>query len=280
MAASAFRAGAEILIDGAPHALLRKISDTLWQIEEKNTRRIKEFTDDALRSQYASGKLIFLTGKAVSSAPGKDYQHVPEELFEVAKVRRAYVMAVLELPASKELFGPTIEEIWIKLRQPARVPGFSTVMKWRATFIASGRDIMSLVPNDGKKGNRTSRYPQELVALVAEVVEEKYLSLERKTIQDVLDDATIRVQRENDLRPSSLWLPLPTRRLVTRLIESIPAFEKYAARYGRAAAMRKFRSVQGHRVTTAPLDRAEIDHTPPRSCPVEWCSSFCLGMMA
>jgi len=262
MAASAFRAGAEILIDGSAHTLLRKVSETLWQIEEKSTRRIKEVADDALRSQYASGKLIFSTGKAISSAPGKDYQHVPEELFEVAKVRRAYVIVVLELPASKDLFEPIIEEIWAKLRQPERAPGFSTVMKWRANFIASGRDIMSLVPNDGKKGNRTSRYPQELVDLVTEVIEEKYLSLERRVIQDVLDEATIRVQRENDLRPSALRLPLPTRRLVTRLIEAIPAFEKYAARHGRAAAMRKFRSVQGHRVTTAPLDRAEIDHTP------------------
>ena len=262
MAASAFRAGAEIFIDGSAHTLLRKVSDAIWQIEEKNSRRIKEVTDDSLRLQYVSGKLIFLTGKKISDAPGKDYQDVPKEAFEVAKVRRAYVMAVIDLPASKELFGPIIEQLWNKIRQPERPPSFSTVMRWRAAFIASGRDIMSLVPNDGKKGNRTSRYSQEIVDLVTEVIEERYLSLERKTIQDVLDEATIRVRRENDLRPSSLRLPLPTRRLVTRLVEAIPAFEKYAGRYGRAAAMRKFRSVQGHRITTAPLNRAEIDHTP------------------
>lgn len=262
MGTSAFRAGAEILIDGAAHTLLRKVSDAIWQIEEKNSRRIKEVTDDNLRLQYANGKLILLTGKTISGAPGRDYQDVPKEAFEIAKVRRAYVMAVIDLPASKELFGPIIEQVWTKVGQPERRPSFSTVMRWRAAFIASGRDIMSLMPNDGKKGNRTSRYSPEIVGLVTEIIEEKYLSLERKTIQDVLDEATIRVQRENDLRPSSLRLPLPTRRLVTRLVEAIPAFEKYAGRYGRAAAMRKFRSVQGHRITTAPLNRAEIDHTP------------------
>ncbi len=262
MATSAFRAGAEILIDGAPHALLRRISDTIWQIEEKSSLRIKEVTDDTLRSQYASGKLIFLTEKAVLGAPGKNHRDLTKEAFEVAKTRRAYVMAVLELPASKELFGPIIEEIWAKVRQPKRPPSFSTVMRWRAAFIASGRDVTSLLQNDRRKGNRVSRYPKEVMNLVTDVIENKYLSLERRSIQDVLDEAIIRVQRENEMRPSSLRLPIPTRRLVTRLIEAIPAFEKYAARYGRAAAMRKFRSVQGHRVTASPLERAEIDHTP------------------
>ena len=56
-------------------------------------------------------------------------------------------------------------------------------------------------------------------------------------------------------------LPLPTRRLVKRLVEDIPAFERYTARYGHDAALRRFRSVEGHRVTHEPLERAEIDHT-------------------
>jgi len=63
------------------------------------------------------------------------------------------------------------------------------------------------------------------------------------------------------LRPASMALPLPTRRLVKRLVEEIPAFDRYTARYGHDAALRRFRSVEGHRVTHEPLERAEIDHT-------------------
>jgi putative transposase len=67
--------------------------------------------------------------------------------------------------------------------------------------------------------------------------------------------------KENELRPGSDQLPMPTRRLITRLIADIPEFEKYSARYGHDAALKKFRSVKGHRVISAPLERAEIDHT-------------------
>ncbi len=71
----------------------------------------------------------------------------------------------------------------------------------------------------------------------------------------------LRVMKENGLRPDSDQLPMPSRRLITRLIADIPAFDKYSARYGHDAALKRFRSVKGHRVVSAPLDRAEIDHT-------------------
>jgi putative transposase len=54
---------------------------------------------------------------------------------------------------------------------------------------------------------------------------------------------------------------LPTRRLIRRLIDSIPAFDKHAARYGRLAANRLFRSKMKHLVTKKALESAEIDHT-------------------
>jgi putative transposase len=67
--------------------------------------------------------------------------------------------------------------------------------------------------------------------------------------------------KENELRPDSDKLPMPTRRLISRLIADIPEFEKYSTRYGHDAAVKQFRSVKGHRVVSAPLERAEIDHT-------------------
>jgi putative transposase len=69
------------------------------------------------------------------------------------------------------------------------------------------------------------------------------------------------VKKENELRPACDALPLPTRRLITRMIASIPAFDKHSARYGHDAAVKEFRSVLGHPVAQAPLERAEIDHT-------------------
>ena len=84
---------------------------------------------------------------------------------------------------------------------------------------------------------------------------------ERKHLQDVLDQAIVKVREENQMRPADLALPLPSRRLVKRLVEEIPAFDRHAASYGHDTALRSFRSVEGHRVSYEPLERAEIDHT-------------------
>lgn len=48
---------------------------------------------------------------------------------------------------------------------------------------------------------------------------------------------------------------------MSRPVAEISAIEKYTARYGREAGHKRFRSVNGHVVTSVPLERAEIDHT-------------------
>ncbi|MEM9388489.1 MAG: Mu transposase C-terminal domain-containing protein [Pseudomonadota bacterium] len=87
------------------------------------------------------------------------------------------------------------------------------------------------------------------------------MTLERRTYQDVLDEALDRIKKENALRPRQIHLRPPTARTVRRLIHEIPAFDRVAARYGRTVAMHRFRSVQCFSVANQPLERAEIDHT-------------------
>ena len=84
---------------------------------------------------------------------------------------------------------------------------------------------------------------------------------ERKTMEETFEEAVVQVTRENKQRPSVQQLPLPTIRLIRRLIDLIPAFDKCAARYGRLAANRLFRSKMKHTVTKKALESAEIDHT-------------------
>lgn len=266
MGTSAFQAGAVVAINGCEYTLLRKVTDALWQLEESKTKRIKEVTDDELRRAYVERELVFSVEQPYPAsgvmAKGKPFQDIAPHLFEEAKVRRAYVMAIIDLPSSKEAIKPDIERLWIKLQKPKNQPSASNVLKWKARYLAAGKDIVSLVALHERKGNRKSIYPNELLEIVADVIDDVYMKPERPTNQGTLDAAIIRVSRENELRPTSLQLPLPSRRLVVRMIGDIPAYEKCLARYGRAAAQRTFRSVQKHRTTNLPLHRAEIDHTP------------------
>lgn len=263
MGTAAIQANTAVRIDGKKLVILRKVSDVLWQLEEVKSKRIHERTDSELRSLYASGRLEF-EGNSEDEGrdmPGKPYLDVPERQLEAAKVRRAYAVAAMSVPASERAIQRSAEAVWEKLRQPDKVPHWTTVIRWRSKFIGAGQDIHSVVAQFSKRGNRKPRYPVAVRQIVEREIEAIYLKLEKRSVQDVLDQAIMAVRRENKLRPAASALPEPTRRLVSTMINQIPAFDRCLAREGRMVAMRKFRSVLGHRTTEAPLERAEIDHT-------------------
>lgn len=263
MSLSCFAKGAVVEIQGRPHELIGKLDATTWQLSELRTKRVTELTDEALRKAYASGSLRFVLQDVVQlnarQMPARgDFS---EEQWEKAKLRRAYVMAVVELPSHRPTILPIINETWEKLRQPERPPAPSSVLRWKKRFVNAGRDVTALIERNHLKGNAKDRYPKELRDIVHKAIQTKFLTLERGTMQDALDKAKVDVAKENELRPKSLWLPEPTRRLVTRMITDISAFDRCAARYGRLAAMKRYRYVKGHKVANAPLEKVEIDHT-------------------
>jgi putative transposase len=267
MGTSAFQQGHSVEIDDKPYTLLRKVTAELWQLEEVRTKRIHEYTHEQLQGLYAQGKLVFINSSLVHELPserksGKSYRDISDKDFDAAKLRRSYVNAVLDLPANQANVAPFIHAHWLKLKAPEVAPNPSTVLRWKAKYLAGGKDITVLVDASDRKGNHNPRYPKEVDDIVDEAVEHVYMTLERQTVQDTLDNAKARVSKENKLRPEAEQLPSPTRRLVQRAINAISAFDRYVARYGHTAAVRRFRSVLGHRTTLIPLERAEIDHTP------------------
>ena len=263
MSTSTFSAGTLVEIDGHRHVLLRKIDADLWQLEEVRSKRITELAERDLQSAYVQGKLGFCEddregSPSVSKPRPPDY---PPEQWERAKIRRMYVHAILGLPGTRRAIAAVIQTTWDNLRQPDRPPAASTVLEWRSVYLKAGKDITALIERHAAKGNKKPRYPAEVEQFAKDAIDARYMTLHRGTIQDVVDYAAASVCRENAMRPQKMQLPLPTRRLVKRLIQEIPAFDRYAARHGRIAAVKVFRSVQAHRVTVAPLERVEIDHT-------------------
>jgi putative transposase len=192
-----------------------------------------------------------------ASKRGLDNPQVPE----IAKLRRTYALAVLDVPNSRKKMEPAINDVWKRVKQPTKPPGWISVYRWKTRFLQSKNDVRALIDNASNKGNRTSRYNSVVTSLCQEAISARYLKRERNTIQETFEDALLRVMKENELRPDSDQLPMPTRRLISGLIADIPEFDKCSARYGHDAALKKFRSVRGHRVVSAPLERAEIDHT-------------------
>lgn len=269
MALACFIQGALMEISGRRMALKREVGKAQWQAEDCRTGRIYEFSLDELRRQYAIGELVFISDSSkqpplVESSPNRVIEiraNVLPALWERAKIRRHYVLAVLDLPSSEKLMVPAIRQAWEKLGQVDKPPHWTNVAKWKKRYLKAGKDIFVLVDAHYARGNRTRRYPVEVLELIEDAVEAVYLRRERNSMESTLEHALVMVDRENKLRPAGIQLPLPTMRLVKAAIEAIPVFDRYAARYGKMAAIRKFRTVLHSPVTERPLQRAEIDHT-------------------
>jgi putative transposase len=266
MGTSRFRAGTQLKIDGKTAILLRKLDGDLWQVEDELSRRITEYKLTTLYGLYESGNLVFVDTLPPLSRKIKDNSS-PENVgsdpaLEIAKVRRLYVIAVIGLPNSRRVMESAIKALWVSIEEPDAAPSYISVYRWKRRYLEAGKDLRSLISRDGMKGNTRDRYPSEVTTFVDAAINTVYLTLERNTIQDTLDEATNCVKQENNLRPKSLQLPLPTRRLVQRMVSEIPAFDRYAARHGRDAAEKMFRAVLNQCTTSAPLERAQIDHTP------------------
>ena len=262
MSTSAFQSGVRFTINKTTYELTRKIENEIWQAEELKTKRVHEFSIQSLLELYASEQLKFTAIESTPNVTPQFHVHYSQQQWEIAKLRRIYVLKIIDLPSNRELVKSITQATWEKTKQPAKAPGATAVIRWKNRYLQSGKDIRSLIDRNERKGNSIPRYDAELIDFVMKAIEKKYLSLERGTIESTLDFAKILVIHENKLRPKELQLRMPSRSLVKHTIEKIDAFDSYCARHGRTAATKKFRTVLGHRTTNAPLERAEIDHTP------------------
>lgn len=260
MGVARLQINALVQVHGVDHRIHRKIGENLWQLEEIRTRRIEQFELDALLRKIQTGELKFQNNDLELTAKAANF-NLSEKDEHIAKVRRQYVIKLLDVPNTQSRMEPAILETWRGLGEPASVPGWITVYAWKKRYIAAGEDFRALVDNNHRKGNR-KQFPAEVRQLTQLAIEATYKRRERSSIKATLDEALIRVMDENKNRPAGLKpLKLPTRRFVKRLIDEVPAYDLYVAQRGREEARRHFRSVKGHRITERPLQRAEMDHT-------------------
>ena len=259
MGTANFQRGAIVRIEGVFHRLLQQVSN-FWQLKNLDTDLIVQKGYEELQRLHVERKLVFVNGeKAKSSSPV--FNTSPEQM-ELAKLRLHYVRAVLDIPNTAPAMEPVILDAWKECKpRPENRPSWVTVYRWKKRYLEAGSDNRALVDNSFRKGNRKNRFPELVTEIVKDAIEDKFLSPERGTIQDAYNEALLRINDENLLRIPATALPIPGPRFIKRLIDQIPAFDKYSARYGRDAALRRFRSVNGQRVIEAPLERAEIDHT-------------------
>jgi putative transposase len=264
-----------VRIEGSLWILRKKVTDDCWQLENVSNGRIMERTRKELHALWDNKQLVPVFQE--DDRPTKlTTIHLPQSAQETIDLRLEYVRAVEGLAVSEKQYQQAIDKVWKRLSAtadeiaPRDSPyakklkkrwDWTTVYRWKTRHRWFQGDPHSLL---NRKRMRHLNLPFRLLEILEESLDTIYLKRERRTLRDTLDHALDRVRVENEtriergLRP----LPKPTFCMLARFRKTIPAFDQYAARYGRQAAIVKFRSVKGHVITSAPLERVEIDHTP------------------
>src|SRR5262245_257034 len=95
-----------------------------------------------------------------------------------------------------------------------------------------------------------------------QVIEELYMTAERKRVSEVYLESVRRIDDTNRFRPEPYRLATPSRNTVYREIKRMSPYEVMAARYGKRRANMEFRLTGIGPRTTRALERVVMDHTP------------------
>jgi len=104
--------------------------------------------------------------------------------------------------------------------------------------------------------------PPEVRATTEQVIDELYMTPERKRVPEVDLEIVRRLAEVNKFRPETDLLPIPSQRTIYREIARLSPYEVMAARYGKRRADIEFRVSMTGPVTTRALERVVMDHTP------------------
>ncbi|WP_298837721.1 DDE-type integrase/transposase/recombinase [uncultured Roseobacter sp.] len=130
---------------------------------------------------------------------------------------------------------------------------------WVSLYNMAGKK--ALVDNCARQGNRNSYFTADEMKLLAEVVRDEYLTLQRKPISEVVLDVQHTFREENEHRKDTDEPPLrvPGREAVRLFIARLDKFRVMVARHGEQAAMKKMRSAKSGLEVLRPFERVEMD---------------------
>ncbi|MEO8036095.1 MAG: Mu transposase C-terminal domain-containing protein, partial [Acidobacteriota bacterium] len=159
----------------------------------------------------------------------------------------------------------------------AQPPGWRTLARDYGKWLRAGRDIRAVISRHADKGSRGPRMIPEVKAATDEVINELYMTEERKRVPEVHLEIVRRLADANRFRPDNDPLPTPSRRTIYREIERRSPYELMVARYGKRRAEMQFRVSVAGPETSRTLQRVTMDHTPADIIVVDDASMLPLG---
>lgn len=278
MAAGAFRVGNRFIQNELPYRVSRNLGGGVLAIEDLSSGRILEHPVADLLTAWGKGELVFgdrpaptgdeaIRGALRQAHTDAFVQSYSQAQQERAQAKLTYVTRLESLPRSKAVMVPIIEETWADASMWKdtfafdRPPHYVTVANWIRRYEDADRDIRALVDRHREKGNKDDRYDPKVLRMVDDLVQTRYLTPERPTIQSILKDLRGMVALENVTRLRNEKFKTPSYDYLKRYIADFSPYDVCKARYGQRVADIKFRVAGKGALALHPLDRACMDHS-------------------
>jgi putative transposase len=287
MSLNALRQGSHVKIGPARFLILQKLSDKSWQLQNTTTGEWCKFTEDELLDQFNRNELVFdrntgdrHSGNHHSSAHlNRALSTYPPQLVMIAQNRMQYLKEIDRLQPiaiTLKTMEPLVQSVSERIND-AKPPGWRTLARDYRKWLRAGRDIRAVISRHSDKGSRGPRMIPEVKAAIDEVVDQLYMTEERKRVPEVHLEIVRRLANANTFRPADAQLPIPSRRTIYREIERRSPYELMVARYGKRRAEMEFRASGRGPETSRALQRVSMDHTPSDIIVVDDSSMLPLG---
>ena len=287
MSLNALRKGRHVRIGAMKYLILQRLDEHRWQLQNTATGEWCTFTEDHLLDQFARNELSFDPGAENPQEPpvnktaklARDPSSRSPELLALAQNRVQYLKEIdrrQPIAITPKTMEPLISSIAKRIND-TKPPGWRTLSRDYRRWLAASRDIRAIVSRHSDRGNHGTQMLPEEKAITDQVIEELYMTPERKRVPEVHLEIVRRVTDANKFRLPSDQLPVPSRSTIYREIERLSPYEVMVARYGKRRADMEFRVTTTGPVTTRALERVVMDHTPSDLMVVDDASMLPLG---
>jgi putative transposase len=273
MSVHVLRKGHHVKLGATEFLILQRLSEKKWQLQNIATGEWCTFAEDDLLDRFARNELSFDLGAddrhafsvdKVAAHLDRALSTYPPELVEGAEKRVQYLKEVdrhQPIAITPKAMGPLIRSVAERIND-AKPPSWRTLSRDYGRWVAAGRDIRAIILRHSDRGKHGTRMLPEVKAIADRVIDELYMTPERKRVPEVHLEIVRRLAEANKFRSASDSLPIPSQRTIYREIADLPPYEVMAARYGKRRADMEFRVAMTGPVTTRPLERVVMDHTP------------------
>jgi len=273
-----FSSGARFRWQDTTYQIVRLLPGGQANIENILTGAISVVEINTLVHALFAAELHFVSDDApvlpaAQAKKGVDEAHLslsdyPAALVSVARYRLEIIQPLLEMEhRTRAAVLARVQEI--KVGQPEHGDHMlrdsvsaAAIYRWMGDYVRSGHDLRALIPAVHERGGQQrSRLRSETEALAEMVIQDKYKVYEKVTLDDVRYELAVRVAEENQVRPPSDQLRMPSRATLARRIETSKAYQDHQNQREQNAIRQADIQCGQTPYPNLPLERVEIDHT-------------------